>query len=286
MVLLRHAPIPFPRPRPKPERLPRRKAVTIAAGLLCDDGVVICADTEETITEERKYKTDKITVAQEYVSENMVLRYIFPAVQSVVPQVREKKLQWSIAITGAGHSDWVQAYIQGMTRDVFPKISEKPTCGAFESLLKDHTQCFFDKYLKGYAENSEQRPQACMIIALSFGGMEGAMYRTNANVVIRGEWHPHISVGIGAPLFQHLADDLIKSSYSMKQNAAIATYIMNRVKTDVPSCGGNTHIVMIGQDGTVETIPTRRIKELEILHTDAELRLYENFAAELIKELP
>jgi 20S proteasome alpha/beta subunit len=264
--------------------------VTIAAGLLCQDGFVICADTEETITNERKYKTDKITLVQEYGSQSINARYTFPAVASVTPQVdsNEQKHHWSIAVTGSGHSDWVQAYTQGMSRDVFSKISEKPTCAAFESLLKDYTQYFFDKYLKNYAENPDQRPQVCMLIALMFSHVGGGreIYRINDNLVIKGEWHTHVSVGAGAPMFQHLADDLIKGSLRMKQSASIAAYIMNRVKADVPGCGGNTHMVMLGNDGNVETIPTRRIKELEIHHADIELRLYENFAAKLMKELP
>lgn len=288
MLLFRHA--PFPLPRPKPKRLSWRKAVTIAAGLLCQDGFVICADTEETITNERKYKTDKITVVQEYTSQNTTARYTFPAVASVTPQVdsNKQKLRWSIAVTGSGHSDWVRAYTQGMSRDVFPKISEKPNCAAFESLLKDYTQCFFDKYLKSYAENPDQRPQVCMLIALMFSDVGGGrdIYRTNDNLVIKGEWHTQVSVGAGSPMFQHLADDLIKGSRNMKQNASISTYMMSRVKADVPGCGGNTHMVMLGNDGEVEFISTRRIKELEIHHADIELKLYENFAAKLIKELP
>src|SRR5258708_5249021 len=35
-------------PRPKPERLGKRKVVTIAFGVLCVDGIVLCADSQET----------------------------------------------------------------------------------------------------------------------------------------------------------------------------------------------------------------------------------------------
>ena len=39
-----------PRPLyPKPSRPPRRKAVTIIAGFRSDEGIVICADTQETV---------------------------------------------------------------------------------------------------------------------------------------------------------------------------------------------------------------------------------------------
>ena len=42
-------PLPKPLLQSKPKRLPERKAVTIIAGFKCDEGVVICADTQESV---------------------------------------------------------------------------------------------------------------------------------------------------------------------------------------------------------------------------------------------
>ena len=39
---------PVAKPNSKPERL-RRKCVTIAAGFRCVDGIMLCADTQETL---------------------------------------------------------------------------------------------------------------------------------------------------------------------------------------------------------------------------------------------
>ena len=61
---------------------------------------------------------------------------------------------------------------------------------------------------------------------------------------------------------------------------------MKRVKSEVAGCGGNSHIVLIGRKGTIETLSTRRIMELEIHHKDVETEVYDNFAKELLKELP
>src|SRR5437667_12469328 len=41
-------PHPLPKPRPQVRRLPGRKRMTIAIGLLATDGVVIAADTQES----------------------------------------------------------------------------------------------------------------------------------------------------------------------------------------------------------------------------------------------
>src|SRR5580700_3033622 len=64
MLMLK--PLPFPRPRssvpPRPQRLPRGKKVTIAAAFICSDGVVMCADTQETIPGYTKVDVTKIRV--------------------------------------------------------------------------------------------------------------------------------------------------------------------------------------------------------------------------------
>ena len=49
----------IPKP-PKPLRLPRRKALTIAAGFNFADGVMLCADTEMTVEGLAKYHEQKI----------------------------------------------------------------------------------------------------------------------------------------------------------------------------------------------------------------------------------
>jgi len=82
MNSLRQPVIPFPlrqtqtrRPNPKPRTLPRRetsprkKAMTIAAGFFCKDGVLLCADTKistDVHTEETKlafYRSDDAQLA-------------------------------------------------------------------------------------------------------------------------------------------------------------------------------------------------------------------------------
>jgi hypothetical protein len=50
--------LPFPRPNPK--RLPERKVVTIVAGFKFQEGVVICADTQETVGNVIKRQAPKL----------------------------------------------------------------------------------------------------------------------------------------------------------------------------------------------------------------------------------
>ena len=47
-------------PQLKPKRLPERKAVTIVAGFRCSEGIVVCADTLETIGDISKRHVPKV----------------------------------------------------------------------------------------------------------------------------------------------------------------------------------------------------------------------------------
>src|ERR1700719_342346 len=262
----------FPKPhlcRPKFARLPKGKLVTVAAGLLSSDGMVLCADTEEAISEDRKGTTaSKIRTFKSHT-----LLEDGP------------KFEWTVGVAGAGHSDWVLKFSQDFDDRMLKKIDrQKTNFTKFGQLLEEYNQGFFERYIKGYAEDPSQRPQAHMLVLVQFSGnpLLRNIFRINDNLVLSPEVSDCIAVGKGAAVFQSLADRLLNGSYTMAQMASIAVYIMDRVKSEVPGVGGNTHIVMIGPDGIDRAIPTRRVKELEFHHADVEFRMDSAFAEELI----
>ncbi len=53
----RHGPLPR---KPKPERLRKRRHVTIAIGILCSDGIILCADSQESVDEYSKISRPKV----------------------------------------------------------------------------------------------------------------------------------------------------------------------------------------------------------------------------------
>jgi len=250
--------------------------VTIAAGILCQDGMVICADTEETITEERKGPQGKIRIVQHYA---------MPVAGG------EQKFDWTIGIAGAGHSDWVAVFNDGLSREVMDKFNPRrnPTHAELQQLLEAYAQQFFERYIRNYAENPEHRPQVQIVLLMQHHGgvLFRDMFRINDNLVLGDNFRGYVAIGTGSPVFHHLADSLLlNASYSARQTASIAAYIMDRVKSEVRGCGGNTHIVIIEGDCSYKSIPTTRVKELEIYHAGVEFKMNEALAKELIKELP
>ncbi|MHB8594944.1 MAG: hypothetical protein ACYDB3_11550 [Acidimicrobiales bacterium] len=238
--------------------------MTIAAGILCSDGIVLCSDTEETISEERKINRAKMLVVQ--------------------PQ------NWIVGLAGAGHSDWILAFIQGMGESFFDKIgNSRESIKKLDRDLRVYAEDFFLKYIRAYAENPQHRPQVHMLICIQSNEhhLIRKILRVNDNAVLDSELNTCVAVGTGAPLFEHYAENIIGDhSYNVKQAASIAVYILEKVKSSVSGCGGNSHIVMLGRNSPIEWLTTRRVKGLELLHADAESRMYKSLAEQLIKVLP
>lgn len=154
--------------------------------------------------------------------------------------------------------------------------------------LDKYTEEFFHKYIKSYAEDPLHRPQAQILIAVQpRASLERTMFRVNDNVLLDDVLDPCLAVGKGAPMFASLAGRLLHGQFlDMKQAAAIAIYILRRVKLEVPGCGGNSHVLLMGSDGSTQVLTTRRITELELYHGTIEPTFYENLAAEIVKEVP
>jgi hypothetical protein len=268
-------PLKPPYPRPNLKRLPMGKIVTIAAGILCTDGMVLCTDTEHTITEDRKTQWTK-------------MRYwdMFYRMDD------GKETRLGFAIAGAGHGPWITAFIQGIDRHVLADVPDGFDIEMFERLLEKYNQAFFKKYLRAYAVDPGHRPQAQMLILTQFSDKRRAIFHVHENVVLKAEESHFMAVGVGAPVFQSLAKSLLgdfpayKEVWKMREAASIAVYIMDKVKSEVPGCGGNSHLVMIGKDTEQHQIPTKRIKDLEIHHAGIEAETYRSFAEKLVKKLP
>jgi 20S proteasome alpha/beta subunit len=242
-------------------RLPRRKTVTAILAFMASDGIVMCADTEQTIgTQHKRMNTKKIG------------------------SILGAKFQ--LVIGGSGDSDWVQMsitqFMDGLTRDS-SIIQPGFNWLKLEAAIEQHTATFFRKYIKHYAVDPEKRPTADLLIGVN--SVSGRMiYRTTDNIVNRTPSFD--SVGSGSILANDLIDRLWRPSLSMLQTASLAIYIMDRVKNGVPGCGGNTDVALLGMKNEFEHLSTNRVKELEIAHADIELRAFEEMVDEIVKHEP
>src|SRR5271163_3989291 len=94
-------------------RLPRRDAVTILAGFRCEDGIVICADTQETNDPAKR------TVSK--------LRY---------EESESAGLEMAAAFCGAGHGPFTDKLIERCWVDAQNSTSLDDACAEMESSIK------------------------------------------------------------------------------------------------------------------------------------------------------
>lgn len=178
--------IPKPRfqyiPRPKPERLPERKAVTVIAGFVCCDGIVVAADTEHN-SSVAKFQRKKIIY---YEDADCAVRFAY-----------------------AGHTDYTDMAIDKMRRAI--STSDKTLPGmqaACEEVLLNvygsHISPFFDM-------NDQNRPQILLLIAVRVTSGEMQLFRVVDTTVSPVAYFD--ALGTGEYLARSMADWLYDLIY-------------------------------------------------------------------------
>jgi 20S proteasome alpha/beta subunit len=205
--------------------------MTIAAGFRCNEGIVLCADTQETITGYIKGYEGKIVTS------------IF---QDCI-----------VSIAGAGTTDYIRTAkekaIDGLGKLGFlPDIAAKIASNLLE---------FFDIHLGPWAKFAEsERPTVDLLISVSVESGAFGLYHWNGTA-----FHSVSEMAIGAGIL--LANSLISEyghgNHTLKQTTNLAVFILSKVKKQVDTCGGNTHVVVIRGHRDFAYLDDKHVKKLE-----------------------
>lgn len=195
--------------------------MTMAAGYIGMNGIVLCADTQET-TDYTKTNTEKISHFGE--------------------------LGLDVAITGAGDSELIEIVggrIQdALFRDYSPKTFRMP--GKMLDLIQRELSSSFKMYIQPYAAfPSNERPYCDLLILVSVDNPLNnyeCLFRATGTTV-REISYGGACVGSGMILGQSLLERLCNSFMELDELVIALCYIMLRVKKGVPGCGGNTDLI-------------------------------------------
>jgi 20S proteasome alpha/beta subunit len=212
--------------------------VTVALGLSGKDGIVICSDSQETIS--GYIKLDKRKVHLNLMAPNRAL-----------------------AIAGAGTSDYIDAAAERISRN-FP-VTE--SMSEVRDFLEETLLDFFDKHLARWSSFSEQeRPSVELLIAVSLQE-KIKLFHYSGTIL-----HQVDSKAIGAGVL--LANDLIRQNYryagGCEELAKTAIYVLRKVKKSVDTCGGFTDLVAMTSNGRVAILSTPEIEALEKIYVQIE----------------
>jgi hypothetical protein len=231
----------LPKPCPKPERLPERKAVTIIAGFRCEDGVVICGDTQETSDIHKKNVT-KVTVFPHDVEAKAVIA----------------QADLIAAFCGAGNGPFIDMLIRKAWESTAPSVDLEQACDFIEQTIKDT----YEEYGKIF------QPGECPSVVLIYGvkkNGESRLFRSDGPVV--NPVPECTSDGAGYFMADFLSSKMYDRRLTVYQCAILAAYILFQAKEHVEGCGGDSHIAVLRNMKPSGHVDSARVEAItEVLH--------------------
>lgn len=214
---------------PKYQRLPRRKVVTIAAGFVARDGIVLCADTQETYGQLLKLNTPKIIVRPD----------------SFIPGGPR------IVFAGAGHGP----FIDKLANEAWKKVSTRSPVGQFAEVCDDIESSIKDVYGEfGRIYQSGAMPEAELIYAVAVGSKTG-LFKAHGPIV--NPVSNYASVGVGLYLADYINARLGLDSPELADSRwyeILAIYLLQQATEYIEGCGGDSHVLTLMASGRINRL--------------------------------
>jgi len=231
--------------RPLPVKLPnklqkpyihsdnrRSKAMTIAVGFRCVDGVVLCADTQMTNrVSGMKYNDEKIHTINNFGETN-----------------------WTVAMVYSGDPNILKSFYEKVRKTLLPKRDDVTLDDAREAIQT----ALYEVHSSSADVNSEYIDVIC---GVSIGGQnpETAMFVGKRTTLY--EEHGFAFAGIGdSSLTKFLLNILPIQGRGIDTKTALlfGVYIVGRAKEFIDGCGGQTQSLVIRDEGVTNLLKADR----------------------------
>ncbi|MGA7891114.1 MAG: hypothetical protein WB993_16640 [Candidatus Sulfotelmatobacter sp.] len=203
--------------------------MTIAAGYLYHGGVILSADTQETISGYVKTSTEKITVFE--------------------------GSRYTVAFAGSGNNAiQIDMVIQEVCDEL--RAEEPPSMIGFKVLL--HT--VLDRLLP-QPHYPKDIPDVELLLAIRESGRT-YLFATHDNVFAEIKEFECIGAGVvtGRSMFQRY----YRRSHTLIESYIVVAYVLHHAKRWVDGCGGNSDIFALPNDSkTVSRLPSSDIETFE-----------------------
>ena len=213
--------------------------MTIIAGFKCSDGVVICADTQETLGSAKR--------------DVPKLRF---EPSDPATEVEDNHSNLAAAFCGAGHGPFIDKIVSEAWKAAKDQNNISDVCDAIEKSIRNQYRDFGNIYQQG----------SCPEVQLIFGvKMNGASRLFSASGPIVNEKFGFDSGGIGHYMADFLAEKMHHSQMTSMQCAILAAYVLLEAKRHVDGCGGDSQIAVLrnrSTSGIIDWIRIHKITEL------------------------
>lgn len=230
----------FPKPslpQSKPTRLLWRKAVTVLAGFRCSRGLVLCADTQETVGVAKRHvpklRFEEFSGATRVLSGSDLAVAFCGATNNGAFVDKLVDLAWTAAQQAGNDIDSV--------------------CGAVENSIEETYRHFGTIYQPGYL------PDAELIYGVKMSGQSRLF---NALGPAVNEKDEYCTGGVGTYMADFLAARMYSVGLTVQQCVILAAYILFQTKEHVDGCGGKSHIAILREDGPSGLVDAQRIEAI------------------------
>jgi len=217
---------------PKPRctlRLERLRKMTVAAGYVCNEGVVLCADTQESIPGYTKTAANKLMAFQ------------FDKV--------------TLVFAGAGNN---AVQVDETVYEIARNIEEAAQNGV--QLRKALRKCLGELFPREHYPRPGGHEVDILMAVQSNTGIE-LLRIADCNVAPVAKM---VCIGSGVVLGAQLLERHYNRKVSLFDAALISLYVLYHVKQWVDGCGGKTDIAIISKaDGKMSFMPTDEVEKIE-----------------------
>jgi 20S proteasome alpha/beta subunit len=219
------------------ENIPKRKnALSIVAGFKCPEGIVLCADTQETTG----------------VAKRSIPKLRFEP--SGTPQIGEGL---AVAFCGAGDNGaFIDRLVQNAWEDAQLGTNAKQVC----EIIQNTIESTYKKYKEIYGAG------CCPMVDLVYGvKMSNECRLFSASGAVVNERESYDSFGAGQYMADFLKNRMYNRYLNLRQCAILAAYILFQAKEHVDGCGGESHIAILrgnGPSGMISQIKTNALTKL------------------------
>ena len=212
--------------------------MTIIAGFRCRDGVVVCADTQETSNG----------------SKRNIPKLRFEEGRQWIPDFGFESTGLAAAFCGSSdNGPFVDKLIDRAWNTAKSAQDLKAAADSIESVIKNTYEEFGQIYQAG------QCPGAELIYGLTMGG-DSKLFSAYGPIV--NESDTYVSSGIGYYLADFLAERMYGGHLTTRQCAILAAYILYQTKTHVEGCGGDSHVAVLREQESSGLVEWKLIDEV------------------------
>jgi len=205
--------------------------LTIIAGLKSKDGIVICADTQETFGVTKKDVPKLIFQPSEYS-------------EGSTDDV-------AAAFCGAGDGPFIEKLIDNAWRDSLGAESLETFCNRIEDSIKSTYADFGAIFQTGHC------PSVDLIYGTKMGG-RSKLFHAYGPIVI--EKDVYVTAGNGSYIGDYIAGRTTSDrSIPLDRAVTLAVYILEEAKKNVEGCGGESHVAILRNNGASGRVGTRQI---------------------------